>query len=59
MNARFAPDPAHAKLLGVCAGVARLTGWDPLLVRFGAILAVLALGPLAILLYVLAAWLAD
>jgi phage shock protein PspC (stress-responsive transcriptional regulator) len=39
--------------------VARLTGWDPLLVRFGAILAVLALGPLAILLYVLAAWLAD
>jgi len=59
MNRRFAPDTANAKLLGVCAGVARLTGWDPTLVRLGAIVSLLLLGPIAVLLYVLAAWLGD
>jgi phage shock protein PspC (stress-responsive transcriptional regulator) len=59
MTGRFAPDTANAKLLGVCAGIARLGGWDPTLVRLGAILSLFLLGPVAVLLYVLAAWLGD
>jgi phage shock protein PspC (stress-responsive transcriptional regulator) len=59
MNGRYAPDTANAKLLGVCAGIARAAGWDPLFVRLGAIVALLAFGPIAIAAYVLAAWLGD
>ena len=47
-------DKGNAKLLGVCAGLARSTGWDPNLVRIGAIaLTLFALGPVMILFYVL------
>lgn len=57
---RYALDKPNAKLLGVCAGLARATGLDPLLVRLGAVLATLfLLGPLAILAYFLTALLAD
>lgn len=57
---RYALDKPNAKLLGVCAGLARSTGWDPLVVRLGAVLATLfLLGPLAILAYFLTAFLAD
>jgi phage shock protein PspC (stress-responsive transcriptional regulator) len=59
MNPRYAPDTANAKILGVCAGIARSAGWDPIFVRLGAIVALLALGPVAVLAYVLAAWLGD
>jgi len=37
MNSSYALDKSNAKALGVCAGLARTTGWDPLLIRVGAI----------------------
>ena len=60
MNSRYALDRSNGKILGVCAGLARSTGWDPLAVRLGAVLAtVLLLGPVAILLYLVTAWIAE
>ena len=60
MTARYALDKPNAKLLGVCAGLARATGWDALVIRIGVVLATLfLLGPVAILLYFVAAWLAT
>lgn len=50
----YALDKSNAKILGVCAGLARSAGWDPTLVRIGAIaLTLFALGPLMILFYLL------
>jgi phage shock protein C len=50
----YALDKGNAKVLGVCAGLARSTGWDPTLVRIGALaLTLFALGPVMILFYVL------
>ena len=47
-------DKSNAKILGVCAGLARSTGWDPNLVRLGTFaLTLFALGPVMILFYVL------
>jgi phage shock protein C len=48
-----------AKLLGVGAGIADATGIDPLLVRLGLVFAVLVTGPIAVILYLAAAWLAS
>ncbi|HWT11885.1 MAG TPA: PspC domain-containing protein [Allosphingosinicella sp.] len=60
MTSRYALDKPNAKLLGVCAGLARSTGLDPLVVRLGAVaLTLFALGPIAILIYFVTAWLAD
>jgi phage shock protein C len=60
MNSNYALDKTNAKLFGVCAGLARTTGWDPLIVRLGAVaLTLFLLGPIMILAYVLTAWLAD
>lgn len=60
MTTRYALDKPNAKLLGVCAGLARATGWDALAIRIGVVLATLfLLGPVAILLYFAAAWLAE
>ena len=57
---RYALDKPNAKLLGVCAGLARATGWNVLVIRLAAIVATLFLvGPLGILAYFLTAWLAD
>jgi phage shock protein C len=56
----YALDKSNAKALGVCAGLARATGWDPLLVRVGAVAAtLLLLGPVAIILYLATALLAE
>lgn len=56
----YALDKSNAKLLGVCAGLSRATGWDPLLVRVGAVAStLLLLGPIAILLYIVTAFLAE
>ena len=42
----YALDKSNAKMLGVCAGLARSTGWDPTIVRVGAVAAtLLLLGP--------------
>ncbi len=60
MTSRFALDKTNGKLMGVCAGIARSTGADLLVVRVIALLVTLfALGPIAILLYLLTAWLAE
>ena len=60
MNSQFALDKTNARILGVCAGLARTTGWDLLAVRVGAVAAtLLLLGPVAILLYVVTAFLAE
>jgi phage shock protein C len=60
MTTDYALDKSNAKLLGVCAGLARTTGWDPLLVRLGAVLATLCLiGPLMIAIYFVTAFVAE
>lgn len=60
MNSGYALDRSNGKLLGVCAGLARTTGWDALVIRLGAVLATLfLLGPVMVLVYFLTAWLAD
>ena len=60
MNTSYALDRSNAKLLGVCAGLARTTGWDLLAIRVGAVAAtLLLLGPVAIILYVVTALLAE
>ena len=59
MNNSYALDKSNAKALGVCAGIARSTGWDPLLVRLGAVaLTLFLLGPLMLVAYVATALLA-
>jgi len=56
----YALDKSNAKALGVCAGLARATGWDPLAVRLGAVAAtLLLLGPVAIVIYIATALLAE
>jgi phage shock protein C len=60
MNNSYALDKSNAKALGVCAGLARSTGWDPLLVRLGAVaLTLFLLGPLMLVAYVATALVAD
>ncbi|HEX8379212.1 MAG TPA: PspC domain-containing protein [Allosphingosinicella sp.] len=59
MNGRFTLDKENAKLMGVCAGLADATGADATLIRLAAILTVFVLGPVAILLYLVAGWVAP
>ena len=60
MNSSYALDKSNAKLLGVCAGLARSTGWDLLAIRVGAVAAtLLLLGPVALILYVVTGMLAE
>ena len=54
MNGPFTLDKANAKLMGVCAGLADSTGADATLVRLAAVLSLFVLGPVAILLYLVA-----
>lgn len=55
----FRLDRGAAKLMGVCAGVGNATGIDPFLVRIAAVILLLALGPVMVALYLLAAWAAS
>ncbi len=56
---KFRLDKPNGKLLGVCSGMARHFGWDPLTVRIVFVLgAVLGIGSF-ILLYLAIALLAD
>ena len=60
MNSRYALDKANGKMLGVCAGLARHTGIDVTGIRIIAVLLTLfALGPVALLLYLLTALIAN
>ncbi len=56
----YALDKGNGKMLGVCAGLARTTGWDPTVIRVGTVAAtLLLLGPVAIVLYVVTALIAE
>lgn len=59
MDMPYARDRANAKVLGVCAGLARAIDYDPMLIRALALLALVLLGPVTILAYLLTGWLAD
>ena len=59
MTGRFVLKPARAKIMGVCAGLADWAGIDVLAVRLAMVVAVLATGPVAVLLYILTGWLAT
>jgi len=60
MSVPYALDKANAKIMGVCAGFARSSGIDVMIVRIGAVLVtLLALGPVAILAYLLIGWIAH
>jgi phage shock protein C len=60
MSQGFVIDRKNAKLMGVCAGFARWTGWNVLAVRLGlAALTLFVLGPVAILAYILIGWVAQ
>jgi phage shock protein C len=39
---KFYLDKQNGKWMGVCAGIARMTGWDPTLVRVGLVVVTLA-----------------
>ena len=56
----YALDKSNGKMLGVCAGLARTTGWDPTMIRLGAVAStLLLLGPVAIILYIATALIAE
>ncbi len=59
MEQQYARDRANAKVLGICAGLARSIDYDPTLIRALALLALILLGPVTILAYLLTGWLAD
>ena len=56
---RFYLDKQHAKILGVCAGIADYTGVDTLWVRVGAVVLTLVTFPWLVVAYFVTAWLAD
>lgn len=58
MNGRFVLNKEQGKVLGVAAGLADVTGVDPLLIRLGMVLLTFVTGPVMILLYILTGWLA-
>jgi phage shock protein PspC (stress-responsive transcriptional regulator) len=59
MNGPFTLDKANGRMMGVCAGVADATGADATLIRLAAVLSVFVLGPVAILLYLVAGFVAP
>ncbi|HEX8064857.1 MAG TPA: PspC domain-containing protein [Allosphingosinicella sp.] len=59
MNRPFTLDKANGKMMGVCAGLADSTGADATLIRLAAVLSLFVLGPVAILLYLVAGCIAP
>lgn len=59
MNNRFLLDRGNAKMMGVCAGLSRTTGVDVTLLRLATVLSLFVLGPLTIILYLVAGWIAP
>jgi phage shock protein C len=59
MTNRFLLNKRDGKLMGVAAGMADMTGSDPLIIRLAIILALLVTGPVAAILYVAAGALAP
>jgi phage shock protein C len=60
MNNSFTLDRSNGKIMGVCAGIANRTGVDVTIVRVALVLLTLcALGPIGVVAYLLAGWLAE
>ncbi|PZU57383.1 MAG: stress-responsive transcriptional regulator [Sphingobium sp.] len=60
MDRNFTLDRPNGKIMGVCAGLSARTGLDVTLLRVGLVLlTVFALGPVAVVAYLLAGWLAN
>lgn len=60
MNNSFTLDRRNAKIMGVCAGIANRAGLDVTLIRVALVLLTLcALGPIGVVAYLLAGWLAE
>ena len=59
MTARFTLNRAEGKFMGVAAGLADFSGVDPTLIRLGFVVATLVTGPVMILLYLIAGWVAP
>jgi phage shock protein C len=59
MNGRFLINRGDAKVMGVAAGLADYTGVDPTIVRLGLIALTLLTGPVVILFYLIAGWVAP
>ena len=55
---RFMLDKRNGKLMGVCAGLARTTGWDVTAIRVVTVVAALIIHPL-VLVYLAAGWIAP
>ena len=56
---RFALDRRSAKLMGVCAGIGRSFDVDTTIVRLAAVLSLFVIGPVAVVLYLVAGWVAP
>jgi phage shock protein C len=60
MNNSFTLDRSRGKIMGVCAGISNRTGLDVTLIRVALVLLTLcALGPIGVVAYLLAGWLAE
>jgi phage shock protein C len=59
MNGRFLINRRDAKVMGVAAGLADYSGFDVTVIRLALIAATLITGPVMVLFYVLAGWLAP
>ncbi len=60
MNNSFTLDRRNGKIMGVCAGIANRTGIEVTLLRVALVLLTLcALGPIGVVAYLLAGWLAE
>lgn len=59
MNGRFLVNRQDAKVMGVAAGLADYTGFDATVIRLLFVAATLITGPVMILFYLLAGWLAP
>lgn len=58
MRKRFTLDKQNGKVMGVCAGIARMTGWDVTAVRVVTVVAACIVHPL-VLVYFVAGWVAP
>lgn len=60
MNNSFTLDRRRGKIMGVCSGLANRTHIDVTLIRVAVVLLTLcALGPVGVVAYLLAGWLAE
>jgi phage shock protein C len=59
MNAPFTLDKGNSKLMGVCAGISRQYEVDLTLTRVGVVLLTAALGPLTLIAYLAAGFIAP